>query len=65
MANLLSTVTEESVAAQNMTTEQRIMRIDTLMCILFGGLVRHPLANTLLPPDELNELRKLLGVDSQ
>lgn len=43
--------------------EQRVLRIDTLMCVWFGGLLRHPLANTLLPPDELGELRKLLGID--
>lgn len=48
---------------QDLTQEQRIARIDTLLCILFGGLCRHPLANTLLPPDELRELRVLLGID--
>lgn len=56
-------MTEESVAVQEMTMEQRVLRIDTLMCVWFGGLLRHPLANTLLPPDELGELRKLLGID--
>lgn len=62
MAYLLS-VTEETVLRQDLTQEQRIARIDTLLCILFGGLCRHPLANTLLPPDELRELRVLLGID--
>jgi hypothetical protein len=62
MENILS-VTEESVVKQDLTLEQRITRCDTLLCILFGGLVRHPLANTLLPPEELAELRKLLGIE--
>jgi hypothetical protein len=57
--NLLS-VTEESVARQEMTTDQRLVRIDTLLCILFGGLVNHPLANTLVPPAELAELKRIL-----
>lgn len=56
-------MTEESVVKQDLTLEQRITRCDTLLCILFGGLVRHPLANTLLPPEELAELRKLLGIE--
>jgi hypothetical protein len=53
-------VTEESVARQEMTTDQRLVRIDTLLCILFGGLVNHPLANTLVPPAELAELKRIL-----
>ena len=66
MANLLSVnVTEESVIAQDLTLEQRVMRVDTLMCIMFGGMLRHPLANTLLPPEELTELRKLLGIPTE
>lgn len=59
----MSLVTEETVIKQDLTLEQRVMRVDTLLCILFGGLVRHPLANTMLPPEELAELRKLLGID--
>ena len=55
-------VTEESVLKQDLTLEQRVMRVDTLLCVLFGGLVRHPLANTLVPPEELGELRGLLGI---
>jgi hypothetical protein len=55
-------VTEETVLKQDLTLEQRVARVDTLLCILFGGLCRHPLANTLLPPDELTELRVLLGI---
>jgi hypothetical protein len=43
-----------------MTTDQRLVRIDTLLCILFGGLVNHPLANTLVPPAELAELKRIL-----
>jgi len=66
VANLLSVnVTEESVIAQDLTLEQRVMRVDTLMCIMFGGMLRHPLANTLLPPEELTELRKLLGIPTE
>lgn len=56
-------MTEETVLQQALTLEQRLLRVDTLLCVLFGGLVRHPLANTMLPPEELNELRKLLGIE--
>jgi len=55
-------INEDTVLKQDMTLEQRVMRVDTLLCILFGGLCRHPLANTLLPPEELAELRVLLGI---
>jgi len=58
-------VTEESVLNQDMTLEERVMRVDTLLCVLFGGLCRHPLANTMLPPEELAELRKLLGIPTE
>lgn len=58
-------MTEDTVVSQSLTLEQRVMRVDTLLCVLFGGLVRHPLANTMLPPEELNELRKLLGIEVQ
>ena len=58
----MSVVTEESVIKQDMTIDDRIKRIDSLLCILFGGLVRHPMANTLVPPDELHELQRLLGI---
>lgn len=37
-----------------------MIRIDTLLCILFGGLTSHPLANTLIPPAELEQLKALL-----
>lgn len=53
-------MTEESVAQQEMTMEQRLIRVDTLLCILFGGLTSHPLANTLVPPAELAELKRIL-----
>jgi hypothetical protein len=59
MENLLS-VTEESVVTQDITMEKRIERIDILLCILFGGLTSHPLANTLVPPAELAELKRIL-----
>jgi len=65
LENFNMPVTEETVVKQDMTLEQRMIRIDTLMCILFGGLVRHPLANTMLPPEELAELRKLLGIETE
>lgn len=44
--------------------EQRLVRIDTLLCILFGGLTSHPLANTLVPPAELAELKRILPQSS-
>jgi hypothetical protein len=47
-----------------MTTEERMMRIDTLLCILFGGLVNHPLATTLVPPAELEQLKRILPQDA-
>lgn len=56
-------VTEETVRAQTLTLEQRVERIDVLLCVWFGGMLRHPLANTMLPPEELAELRKLLGIE--
>lgn len=43
-----------------MTVEERLARIDTLLCILFGGLTSHPLANTLIPPAELAMLKAML-----
>ena len=54
------TVTQEMLAPEGITLEERIMRLDTLMCILFGGLVAHPLASSLIPPAELDKLRALL-----
>ena len=47
----------------NPTVEERMARIDTLLCILFSGLTSHPLANTLIPPKELEELRAMLPKD--
>lgn len=57
---MTASITEESVARQEITVEQRLIRIDTLLCILFGGLTSHPLANTLVPPAELEELKRIL-----
>jgi hypothetical protein len=48
------------VDANNPTVEERMARIDTLLCILFQGLTSHPLANTLIPPAELELLRAML-----
>jgi len=58
--SVTSSINEETVAQQDLTTEQRLVRIDTLLCILFGGLTSHPLANTLVPPAELAELKPIL-----
>lgn len=44
----------------DMTIDDRMMRIDTLLCILFSGLCSHPLATTLIPPAELEQLRAIL-----
>lgn len=44
----------------NLTLEQRVERIDTLLCILFSGLVANPLAPNLIPPEELEMLRAML-----
>jgi hypothetical protein len=54
------TATQETLAPEGITLEERIVRLDTLMCILFGGLVAHPLASSLVPPAELDRLRALL-----
>lgn len=60
MENLLSVT---MVDTNNPTVEERMARIDTLLCILFQGLISHPLANTLIPPKELEELRRMLPKD--
>jgi len=44
----------------DMTIDDRMMRIDTLLCILFSGLVAHPLATTLIPPEQLAQLKAIL-----
>jgi hypothetical protein len=46
-----------------MTDRQRLERIDTLLCILFAGLTAHPLATSLIPPNELELLRNMLPQD--
>jgi hypothetical protein len=46
-----------------MTLEQRMVRIDTLLCILFAGLTSHPMAKALIPEAELELLRALLPKD--
>ena len=51
------------IDTNNPTVEERMARIDTLLCILFQGLVSHPLANTLIPPKELEMLRAMLPKD--
>lgn len=44
----------------DMTTDDRLKRVDTLLCVLFAGLVAHPLATTLIPPEQLAQLRAIL-----
>jgi len=62
MENLLPVITVMDV--NNPTVEERMARIDTLLCILFSGLTNHPLANTLIPPSELAQLRAMLPRDT-
>ena len=45
---------------EDLTLEQRIERIDTLLCILFAGLVANPLAPNLIPYEELEMLKAML-----
>ena len=59
MENLLSVMFK----TDDLTIEQRIERIDTLLCILFGGLVANPLAPNLIPYKELEMLRAMLPKD--
>jgi len=56
----LCTVTAVFKTGPDMTSDERLMRVDTLLCILFGGLVNHPLATTLVPPEELEQLKRIL-----
>lgn len=46
-----------------MTLEQRIVRLDTLLCILFAGLTSHPMAKAIIPEAELEQLKTLLPKD--
>lgn len=62
MEDLLSVTAITDV--NNPTVEERLARIDTLLCILFQGLTSHPTANMLIPPKELAELRALLPRDA-
>ena len=61
----LRSVTTTVKTGTDMTTEERMIRIDTLLCILFGGLVNHPLATTLVPPAELEQLKRILPQDAE
>ena len=49
--------------AHCMTLEDRMVRIDTLLCILFAGLTSHPMAKVMIPEDELEKLRAILPQD--
>ena len=40
--------------------EERLARIDLLLCLLFDGLVNHPLATTMIPPDQLAAIKSIL-----
>lgn len=53
------TVTRDSA----MTLEERMTRIDTLLCILFAGLTSHPMAKAMIPEAELAQLRAILPQD--
>lgn len=46
-----------------MALEDRMVRIDTLLCILFAGLTSHPMAKALIPEAELAQLKALLPSD--
>jgi hypothetical protein len=56
-------VTMTVTTAPVMTLEQRVERLDTLMCILFSGLVNHPMAKAMIPENELEQLRAILPQD--
>jgi len=60
----LRAVTAVFKTGPDMTSDERLMRVDTLLCILFGGLVNHPLATTLVPPAELEQLKRILPQDT-
>lgn len=51
---------KNGVVVHEITSEERLARIDVLLCLLFKGLTSHPLASTLIPPAELAELRAIL-----
>lgn len=53
----------ERFNANDPTDAERLVRIDTLLCVLFAGLTAHPLATTLIPPAELAQLRAILPTD--
>lgn len=46
-----------------LSLEDRMVRIDTLLCILFAGLTSHPMAKSLIPEAELEQMRALLPKD--
>jgi hypothetical protein len=61
----LRTVTMTVTTTPEITLEDRMVRIDTLLCILFSGLVNHPMAKAMIPDNELAQLRALLPQDCQ
>jgi hypothetical protein len=61
----LRTVTMTVTTTPEITLEDRMVRIDTLLCILFSGLVNHPMAKAMIPDTELAQLRALLPQDCQ
>lgn len=56
----MSETNGQTVVNSEMTDHERIVRIDALLCLLVGGIVTHPLATTMIPPAELDTLRKFI-----
>lgn len=52
---------EEATLDTILEMSERMQRVDTLLSLLFEGLVAHPLATTMIPPDQLEQLRKILN----
>jgi hypothetical protein len=48
------------IPLDELTLEQRIIRLDMLMCLFFGAIIQHPMATSLVPPAELEKLREIL-----
>lgn len=47
---------------EGMTTGERLWRIDQLLCLLFEGFMNHPLATSMIPPAELEQIKELVKV---
>jgi hypothetical protein len=51
------TVSSELV---EITDRERLERVDILLCLLFKGFINHPLATTMIPPDEVKAIKAIL-----